>query len=129
MNEQPILHRIMLECGQGDTRLFRNNTGQAWQGAAHVARGPEMVTLLPGDVVIRKAQPVRYGLCVGSSDLIGWTCVGEHAVFTAIEVKASRGRVTDEQATFLMAVERAGGRAGVARSVEDAQAILRGEMP
>ncbi len=78
---------------------------------------------------------VRFGLCPGSSDLIGLTpvvvtpdMVGQVvAVFSAVEVKTPRGRVTDEQQKFLDFVQRSGGRAGVARSVEDALKIIGGD--
>lgn len=60
---------------------------------------------------------IRYGLCKGSSDIIGMTPTGQ---FLAVEVKTATGRIRPEQETFIAAVRRAGGRAGVARSVEDA---------
>ena len=46
------------------------------------------------------------------------------AVFTSIEVKTPTGRLRPEQKTWLDAVQAAGGVAGIARSVEDAQRIL-----
>jgi hypothetical protein len=111
-SEQHIQQHIRLACSTGPVRLFRNNTG-----------------------VLRDAngRPVSFGLCKGSGDLIGWTTrtitadmVGQQvAVFTSIEVKTSTGRLTPEQRQWLAAVETAGGIAGVARSVADAEALLR----
>ena len=46
------------------------------------------------------------------------------AVFASIEVKTPTGRVRPEQQQWLDAVQAAGGVAGIARSVEDAQQIL-----
>ena len=46
------------------------------------------------------------------------------AVFTSIEVKSPTGRVRPEQQQWIDAVQAAGGIAGVARSVEDAQSLL-----
>lgn len=63
---------------------------------------------------------IRYGLCKGSSDVIG---VAKDGRFLAVEVKTETGRVSPEQVAFLDAVRRAGGRAGVARSVADALSI------
>ena len=63
---------------------------------------------------------IRYGLCPGSSDLVG---IAHDGVFLAVEVKAPAGRVSPAQTAFIAAVRRHGGRAGVARSVEDALAI------
>lgn len=57
----------------------------------------------------------------GGSDLIGWTRTGQ---FAAVEVKTPTGRVSVEQQAFIDAVNRAGGRAGVARSVGDVARIL-----
>ena len=112
MSEQHIQQHIRLACSTGPVRLFRNNTG-----------------------VLRDAngRPVQFGLCKGSADLIGWTTrtitpemVGQQvAVFTSIEVKTPTGRLRPEQRQWLEVVAGAGGIAGVARSVADAEALLR----
>lgn len=77
---------------------------------------------------------IRYGVGnPGGSDLIGWTpvvvtpdMVGRKvAVFTAIEVKAPRGKPTDAQVNFLHQVALAGGIAGIARSADEAVAIAQ----
>jgi hypothetical protein len=111
VTEQQIQQHIRLTCSTGSTRLFRNNTG----------------TLRD-----QHGRPVSFGLCKGSADLIGWTTrtitqemVGQQvAVFTSIEVKAASGRLRPEQRQWLDAVQAAGGVAGVARSVDDARALL-----
>lgn len=126
MREQSILHRILLACSTGATRLFRVNTGIAYAGkgkATSVTR-PQMVMMYPGDVLVRSAQPIRMGLTNGGSDLIGWTKVGDRAVFTAIECKSATGRVRHEQQVFIDAVRAAGGIAGVARSEDEASALI-----
>jgi VRR-NUC domain. len=112
MKETPILRRILLALGaRHDVRLFRNNVGVALH-----ADGSRVV----------------YGLAPGSSDLIGLTSitvtpemVGRRlAVFTAIEVKTIKGRPTDEQLAFVAMTKRMGGIAGIARSPEEAEALL-----
>jgi hypothetical protein len=111
VTEQQIQQHIRLTCSTGSTRLFRNNTG----------------TLRD-----QHGRPVSFGLCKGSADLIGWRTVtitpemvGQQvAVFTSIEVKAASGRLRPEQRQWLDAVQAAGGIAGVARSVDDARALL-----
>ena len=110
MTEQQIQQQIRIACSHGQTRLFRNNTG----------------TLRD-----QHGRPVQFGLCKGSADLIGWRTititpemVGQQvAVFLSIEVKTATGRLRPEQRQWLDAVQSAGGIAGVARSVEDAERL------
>lgn len=111
MSEMAVLRRILEACARGEVRLFRNNVGALEDKTGRV---------------------VRYGLCKGSSDLIGYRTVeitpdmvGQRlAVFVALEVK-DKGRLTAEQAQFLEVVRRAGGIAAEVRSVEDAERSLR----
>lgn len=66
---------------------------------------------------------VRYGLGgTGGADLIGICNDGK---FFAIEVKTEKGRVTEDQENFLRVVRAHGGKAGVARSVEQALEIVK----
>jgi hypothetical protein len=44
--------------------------------------------------------------------------------FLAVEVKTRTGRPTKEQLTFIDAINKQGGIAGIARSVEDALLLL-----
>lgn len=123
MNETNITKTIQLAL-PSNTRMFRNNTGTGWQGT----RMPSQAGL----VILKDARPLNAGLCVGSSDLIGWTTVKitpemvgrEVAIFTAVEVKAIRGRATADQINFIDQVRKAGGLAGVARSPEEARKII-----
>lgn len=102
MRESSILQRVQLDASRRGYRLFRNNVGQLLD-----ARG----------------VPVRYGLCPGSSDLIGWRelvitadMVGHTvAQFVAVEVKTATGKATPQQMQFLESVATAGGVAVVAR--------------
>ena len=74
---------------------------------------------------------VKFGLCKGSSDLIGFRSititpdmVGQKiAVFSAIEVK-DKGKATVDQRNFINIINNAGGYAGVAKNVNDAKKIL-----
>ena len=97
----------------GPVRLLRNNVGA-----------------LPDP---RTGRLVSFGVGgPGGSDLIGWRSlvitpdmVGQRvAVFAAVEVKSTTGRLKPAQAQWLATVQRAGGLAGMARSVEDARGIL-----
>jgi hypothetical protein len=111
MNEQNIQQRIRLALSESGSRMFRNNSG-AFKDAT--------------------GRWVRYGVASpGGSDLIGWTpvkitpdMVGKTlAVFTAVEVKTIKGKISHEQTNFIDRVKIDGGLAGVARSPEDARLI------
>ena len=113
-NAETILQQqIRLALGTNpDARIFRNQVGS-----------------LPDP---RTGRLVTFGLARGSADLIGWRSVtitqamvgSRIAVFTSIEVKTPTGRVRPEQQAWLAVVQGAGGLAGIARSVTDAQALL-----
>jgi hypothetical protein len=128
-SEHEIQQRVLLAHGSGPVRLWRNNVGTGWAGqATRVTAGNLQAiahTLRPGDVVVRNARPLHAGLCVGSSDLIGYRRVGDLAQFVALEVKSATGRPTPEQTRFLDHISSAGGCAAVIRSVEDAHSVLR----
>ena len=92
-------------------RLWRNNTGA---------------------LVDQQGRFVRFGLCKGSSDLIGLRSlqitpelVGQRlAQFVALEIKTGSGTVRPEQRAFLRLVHQLGGVGAVCRSIEQAQAVL-----
>jgi hypothetical protein len=129
MSEGDNQANIMLALGRGATRLFRNHVGQGWTGKFARTEGPFTILL--------EARRCTFGLCVGSSDLVGWKTVtitpdmvGQRvALFTAIEVKRNTGGVTSEdQSKFVTAVRMAGGLAGVARNPDEARVIV-GDKP
>jgi hypothetical protein len=121
--ETEVRNSIRLACN-GATRLFNNPVGEAWAG--------NVLDHADGRLVLGYPRRVAYGLCPGSSDLIGFTAVTitpemvgrTVAVMTAVEVKTARGTPTAEQLNFIDAVRRAGGIAGVARSPEEALALI-----
>lgn len=120
--ESELINAIKLEATNLGARLFRVNTGTGWSGTVihkEADRAGSMVT-------IRNARPLHAGLGKGGSDLIGWSREGR---FVAIEAKAGKTRITNEQRRFLEAVRAAGGLAGVARTVQDARDILAGGQP
>ena len=75
---------------------------------------------------------MRFGLCKGSSDLIGLRSleittelVGQRiAQFVALEIKTGSGTVSPEQRAFLLLVQQLGGLGAVCRSIAEAQAVL-----
>jgi hypothetical protein len=105
--ERDIQHAIRLALG-ADPRvvLWRNDVGA---GERKIGS---------------KTIHTRYGLAVGSSDLIG--LLAPSGRFLALEVKTETGRVSADQTLFINLVRSKGGFAAVVRSVDDAlQAIER----
>jgi len=102
--------RLLLGSSPG-IRAFRNNVG--------AYKAPD-------------GRVIRYGLATGSADLIGWQSVvitpemvGQRfARFLSVEVKTPAGRVSPEQETWRQAVQKAGGIAVVARSVDDVKFLV-----
>jgi hypothetical protein len=125
MSEADLYTDILGAYSRDNTRLFRQNAGLAWQG--------RIVEQTPTRLVLAYPRPIKMGV-PGMSDLGGWTTqavLGEGglvpcAVYVAIECKWGRRRPTAEQEAFINTVQRAGGRAGIARRVEDAGKILCG---
>lgn len=111
-------------------------SGRFWAGqvALTIKRdGKYTLDLRERDIILRNARIVQVGF-EGLSDLAGYTPVTITAemvgqtlpVLTLCEVKAGKDRPTPKQLQVIDAVKRAGGRAGIARSVEDALEIVSG---
>jgi hypothetical protein len=109
MKEKNVERLLMLQSQQLGFTLFKNEVGMAYA---------------------RDGRPIRYGLCKGSSDLIGWRSieitpdmVGKHiAQFCAVEVKKDKKgsyKATDEQKKFIDVVNKAGGFGVVADNLGD----------
>lgn len=130
--ESDLMRFLMKQATRLGARLFRQNTGQGWIGRSQRFDRPGMVEVKPGDVLVRSARAFHAGF-EGLADLGGWTPVevtaemvgSTIAVYTQVEVKEN-GRVTPAQMTWISAVQRAGGRAGIARNEQDLRAILGG---
>ena len=92
------------------TRIYKNAVGTAKQGD----------------------RVISFGLCKGSSDLIGITSVkitpemvGDTVgVFTAIEVKKHNGRPRPDQIKFINIVKLSGGIAGIAKTIDEANKLI-----
>jgi hypothetical protein len=86
------------------TIIWRNNTGQAWQGNRVEGRPGTLVRIEHGMVILRNARPVKFGL-EGSGDAIGAT----HSRPLAVETKTLTGRQRESQIMFERAWVKAGG--------------------
>ena len=106
MSTKKLTEDIILAASEHGARLFRNNSGVA----TYKRNG--------------KVTRVRYGVGPvggGGGDLIGYDNSGR---FLSIEVKVGRDKQSEAQKKWERWVNMGGGRAGVARSVEDAIAII-----
>ena len=112
--EKDIERTLILHASQCGATMFKNNVGKLRDERGNI---------------------VTFGLCKGSSDLIGWTPViitpemvgSKIAVFTAVEVKLDKHgkyQATKEQKNFINAVKANGGYAGVADCKKDLEDII-----
>jgi len=110
-SETNLVKKIQIAFSRLGARVFRNNIGMLED---------------------KRGSKVRYGLCTGSSDLIGWTpvvitqaMVGSRvAVFTSVEAKSDKGKLRPEQMAWLTVIEAAGGIAMLVRSESEATIML-----
>jgi len=110
-SETNLVKKIQIAFSRLGARVFRNNIGMLED---------------------KRGMKVRYGLCTGSSDLIGWTpvvitqaMVGSRvAVFTSVEAKSDKGKLRPEQMAWLTVIEAAGGIAMLVRSESEATIML-----
>lgn len=103
MRETDILRAVQLAASDRGWRLFRNNVG--------LCRYPKL----------------RFGLCKGSPDLVGWRSVivthemvgCKVAIFVGREIKAKNGITSKAQADFLKQLILDGGDGKITRSVDE----------
>ena len=100
MKETNIQQLIRIEASKHGFRLWRNHVGGLYDGDGRFH---------------------KFGLCKGSSDLIGISPDGR---FVAIEVKMPGEKPTKEQVIFIQYVQSMGGIAGVADSVDSFLKII-----
>lgn len=116
-NANDLTAQILIALSKNDTRLWRFGAGMAWQGRI-VERTSKRLVLQPYYAV--KLAPE------GFPDTAGFS--GPGCIFTGIEIKFGRDRIRPAQASFIDMVLSLGGRAGIARSVAEAEQIIRMEV-
>lgn len=133
--EAKIQADIRDRLSNGPVRLWRNTVGQGlmvthkngFTAQAIITKVIDLVRSLGGH-----AQRIRFGLAVGSGDLIGYRrititpeMVGRDvAVFLSCEVKTEKGPIREEQCRWAAHINSAGGIAVIARSLDAARAEL-----
>lgn len=107
--EKNIRNNIILTASKSGITLFNNPVGTAWAGNYN-----------PATHCVTSPRPVRYGLAIGSPDLVGITpvkitpeMVGQTiGVFTGVEVKVDKNgkyKETPEQKKFGKFITKNGG--------------------
>jgi len=121
-----LVAQIQLQWSRGDVRLLRINSGSGWAGKI-VKRTPKLITIA-GYHHVQFAPTGTADLLGAVSVMVTPDMVGRMvAIAVGIEGKTGTGRASTEQRSFIDHLVGMGGRAGIARSVEDAGRILRGE--
>lgn len=124
MSETETLKKVMLKLGAENwLKIWRNNTGQAWQGKRFgLKRGTRVVDEMgrsivvePGDIMIKGAHPVNFGLA-GSGDIAG--IIAPAGIMIYIETKYGRYKQTEQQKRFAKMIQDMGGIYIVARDPE-----------
>lgn len=127
ISENTIRDGLLLKASRIGVVLFRNHVGTGVMG--------KIAKFIAGNYcIIKNPRRTTFGLCVGSSDLVGWATVtvtpemiGKTiAVFTAVETKSKYGKPSAEQVDFIDQVNKCGGYAGVAKLPESIISILGG---
>ena len=114
----------MVKAGQGRAKIWRNNTGQGVAGKTR---------WMGRTATVENAAVVRYGLCVGSPDLVGHlsTVITQDMVGRTVaiavyaEAKTTDGRIRPEQAKFIETARQDGAIAFIFRSVQESVEKLR----
>ena len=116
-----------------DFRLFPNVSASLRAGEFSYRASDHIKKLLrPGDVVLHGGRRMTVGLAEGSADLIGIKRVpvislprdGFVGVFTSIELKTPNVTTEEPQTNWLSMVRRLGGRACVARTLDEVVVVL-----
>lgn len=124
MAESDTLKKIMLKLGTKPwLKIWRNNTGQAWNGVrVSLKKGSRVVDSMGrvlvvenDDILIRRAHPVNFGL-KGSGDIAG--IIAPKGTVIYIETKYGRYKQTEQQKLFAKMIESMGGFYIVARDPE-----------
>ena len=114
-SEQDIQTKIRIALSEYGM-VFRTNSGEFWQGKERYM--PDLKA-----TVLTNLYRVK-GLPKGFSDLL---FVGFDGNVAFIEVKKPGEIQKEEQVNFMKQMQKYGYKAGVARSVEDAIKIVKGE--
>lgn len=133
--ETKIAHDIILKAAKQGVVLFKNVRGVFYtkDGVIKIIACVKKGDLRGALLQVKMLRQVSAGLqAAGASDLIGFVpvlvtpdMVGKKiAVYCALEVKTDTGTASPEQKKFIDFVVAHGGKAGIARSYEQALEVI-----
>lgn len=119
-SESGILAETLIEVSAlPDTLVYRQNTGQAWQGKpVHAAVGT-YIRVEPRMKILAEARPINFGL-PGAGDIVGVS----RGRPLQVETKTLTGPQREAQKLFERQWVRCGGLYILARSANDATKAL-----
>ena len=118
MTHRNLRSKILLEANKiPNVKLWPNAVGFAFNG--------EVVSKIPKNsryIILKNPRPVKYGLCPGSLDCIGFKTVIINGSpiprFIAIDAKKDGDVLSDKQKRFIKMVRQNGGYADECRKPE-----------
>ena len=116
MLESVIQNKIRCKLSSADSVVLRLNSGKFYQGKVVFSKEFNQPVLIN----LRMVE----GCPEGTSDLL---YIGKNQI-AFIECKTKTGKKRNSQINFINRMRSLGHRAGIARSVEDAEKIMRGEI-
>lgn len=115
-SEHAILNDVLMAVSAlDDTFIYRQNSGQAWQGRPIDVPIGEYIRMRPGMKILDAARPIDFGL-PGAGD----ACGHRRGRALQIETKTLTGRQREAQKKFETAWVKRGGVYILARSADEA---------
>ncbi len=120
MAESEIMRAGWLAMVKNGAKIWRNNVGMGISG--------KFRRLQNGDFIVEHGRPIKFGLCQGSPDLVGYisTTVSAEmigmkiAIFVGAECKTESGSIAKEQIEFLEMARKDGALSFVFRTPSEA---------
>lgn len=104
------------------TRLWSNPSGMGYMGSV-VNRSKDS----SGNtyITIKNPRVVKYGLCPGSLDMVGFKTVDNKPIYTEIDAKVGKDKLSVLQKKRIDMIRKFGGFAGVVKKEGDIQNFFR----
>jgi hypothetical protein len=121
MNHSNLVNTVLIEANKiNGVRLWSNPTGLGYTGTI-VSRKRDGGNTY---ITIKNPRIVKYGLCPGGCDTIGFCEVDGKPVFTGIEIKTGKDIVRPKQKKFIDMLKNNGAIAGIVKSIDDLYKLI-----